>query len=184
MKTLSDVLHDADPAGYEPRSAHARAVTRATILSAPRPVTAARTVSRRRVLALAGVLGIASVAATRFAWRYASVDAVAAVRFEARLAGSKDAVVRNSDIARAEVVAGTEPGTFDINITFTPEGARKLRAATAGNVGKTIELLIDGKVVMAPVVRSPIPSTSGASTITGRYTRAEADRIVSGIVGR
>jgi preprotein translocase subunit SecD len=39
-------------------------------------------------------------------------------------------------------------------------------------------ILLDGKVVMTPVVRSPI---TDSAMITGNFTRAEAERIADGI---
>jgi len=53
-----------------------------------------------------------------------------------------------------------------------------MRQATANHIGKPVAVLIDGEVVTAPVLRGPI-STLGL--ISGDYTRAEANRIVSGI---
>ena len=53
--------------------------------------------------------------------------------------------------------------------------------ATQGHLDRPVAILLDGDVVMAPVVKSPI---SGSAMITGNYTRAEAERIVTGIVGR
>jgi preprotein translocase subunit SecD len=53
-----------------------------------------------------------------------------------------------------------------------------MRAATASHIGKPVAILLDGLVVMAPVLRTPI----GASArITGSFTRAQAERIVKGI---
>ena len=180
MKTLTEVLRDADPAESETRSPEGRALTRMRVLSANTRPETPHPVSRRRVLALAA-MGIAGIAAAVFVGRQASVDAIAAVRFEARLAEGRKTIVRNKDIARAEVVPGGNDSTFNISLTFTPDGARKMRQATERNIGKQLELLIDGRVVMSPVIRAAI---SGEAMITGTYTRAEADRIVSGIVGR
>ena len=56
----------------------------------------------------------------------------AAVRFEARLAEGRKTIVRNKDIARAEVVPGGNDSTFNISLTFTPDGARKMRQARSG----------------------------------------------------
>ena len=53
-----------------------------------------------------------------------------------------------------------------------------MRQATASRVGKPMALLIDGEVVLAPVVRSVV---SDSAMITGDYTQAEAERIVNGI---
>jgi preprotein translocase subunit SecD len=185
MTTLADVLHDADPLPYETRSAGGRAVTRATVLSAPAHVDVARPISRRAfaVSAAVAATGILALVAS-FSWQNASVDLIAAVRFEARLAGSKDVIVRNGQIARAAVVPGHTAQTFNIAVTFTADGAKKMREVTARNVGKQIELLVDGKVAMAPVIRSAFPDASGQAVITGDYTRADADRIVSGIIGK
>jgi preprotein translocase subunit SecD len=41
-----------------------------------------------------------------------------------------------------------------------------------------VAILIDGQVVMAPVVRA---SLGASATITGNFTRAQAERIVNGI---
>jgi len=131
----------------------------------------------------------------------AAVELAAAVRFEVRLAeqipgpglrevrlrGSigriylhPETVVSNGDIARA-VVAPAAGSRFNISVTFTADGAAKMLTATQGHLGRPVAILLDGDVVMAPVVKSPV---SGSAMITGNYTRAEAERIVNGIVGR
>jgi preprotein translocase subunit SecD len=53
-----------------------------------------------------------------------------------------------------------------------------MREATADHNGRPLAILIDGTVVAAPVVRGPI---STSAVITGRYSDAEAERIVEGI---
>ena len=53
--------------------------------------------------------------------------------------------------------------------------------ATQGHIGKPIAILVDGQVVTAPTVRAAI-STTGV--ISGDFTKAEADRIAAGILGR
>jgi preprotein translocase subunit SecD len=53
-----------------------------------------------------------------------------------------------------------------------------MRQATATHVGRPVALLIDGDVVSAPVVRSPM---SDSAVISGNFTRAEAERIAEGI---
>ena len=60
-------------------------------------------------------------------------------------------------------------------------GAARMLRATQGHIGRPVAILLDGDVVMAPVVKSPI---SASAMITGDYSRAEAERIVNGIVGR
>jgi preprotein translocase subunit SecD len=123
----------------------------------------------------------------------------AAVRFEVRLAEDRPAdglrevkvsgtdrsvylheqvIVSNGDIAMAQVVPGRGPSEYSVGIEFKASGAEKMRAATANHIGMLLAILLDGQVVMAPVLRSPI----GASArITGNFTRAQAERIVRGI---
>ena len=65
-------------------------------------------------------------------------------------------------------------------LTFTADGAAKLLRATEGHVGRPLALLLDGQVVAVPVVRSPM---SESAEISGRYSRAEAERIATGVQG-
>ena len=193
MTTLPELLRNADPLGYEePPGVQQRQRMRQRI-GAGRP--AAQEPGRARLAAAAA----AAVVVVAMATGYWSVTA--AVRFEVRLADDRPAagltatpvagnrtiylqsraVVSNGDIAQAEVVPGSGVSMFNIRITFTPEGAARMLRATQGHLGRPLAVLLDGDVVMAPVVRSPI---STSAMITGNYTRAEADRIVNGIVGR
>src|SRR5439155_9514468 len=136
--------------------------------------------------------------------RYSSrvaLDVVAAVRFEVRLAEEGPAtglrevvisgagrriylhpetVVTNSDIAQAQVIQGDAPSTFSVSVTFTSDGAAKISRASQSHIGKPLAILIDGEVVIAPVVRAPVTTSA---IISGSFTRAEAERIVAGILG-
>ena len=193
MTNLWDVLRDADPLGHEPdRTPDERRRSRQRVLASAR---VAQKPQRSRI----AIVGAAAVVLVAIATGYWSVTA--AMRFEVRLAednpanGLREApvsgtrkiylqqraVVTNSDIAHAEVVQGATASTFNVLITFTADGAARMLRATQGHIGRPVAILLDGDVVMAPVVRSPI---SGSAMITGDYTRADAERIVSGIVGR
>jgi hypothetical protein len=200
MKTLAETLRDADPLAYERRSVQERRALRQGVLDASQ----ARRDRPQRAMAIASivVLTIVGIALVSFQWSHATIDLVAAVRFEVHLAEQNpaqglreavisgtgqriylhpEAVVTNSDIARAQVVQGDSASTFGVSVTFTAEGGARVLRATQGHVGRPVAILIDGEVVAAPVVRSPI-TTSGV--ISGNYARAEAERIVGGIVGR
>ena len=180
MKTLTDILRDADPLRGEPtRSAEARSRVRHAVLSAPRAVDARRRLPYR-TLVTAAVLLVAGVAATQFGWSSASVD-VAAVQFEARLAESGETIVANRDVQSAVAVPGTKPMTYSIALTFTPEGAEKMRRATAAHIGEHLELVIDGKVVMSPLIRSEI---STSATLSGDYTAGQARQIIEGLINQ
>jgi preprotein translocase subunit SecD len=201
MKTLAEILRDADPLAYEaPRSPQERRARRQMILDAAHVGDHAAhwPFAPAAIVALAIVGIVLSV----FHWSRTSVDVIAAVRFEVRLAeenpapGLREAVivgtgrkiylhpepvVVNSDIAHAELVLGDSASTFGVSLTFNADGVARMLRATQSHVGRPLAILIDGEVVTAPVVRSPITT---AAVITGDYTRADAERIVSGIVGR
>jgi len=131
-------------------------------------------------------------------WVRGTIPLLAAVRFEVRLAEDKpiqglvvaqvpdsgrviylhpEIVVSNDDIAQSWV---SQDGSdrFNVAIQLLPSGADRMRQATAMHVGRPVAILIDGRVVMAPVVRSPI---SDSAVITGNFTRAEAERITDGM---
>jgi hypothetical protein len=199
MSTLTDILRDADPLTYEAPPAilehHAR--RRALLQSAHEHVD---TSCPRRTLLLAAAVSMLAIGAG-VVWSRVALEAVASVRFEARLAeeqpgpGLREAVaeggrriylhaetvVVNSDILRAELVPGSSPSVFSVSLTLTTAGAEQMRRATASHIGQPLAILIDGELVMAPVIRSPITSSA---LITGNFTRAQAERIVAGIIGR
>jgi preprotein translocase subunit SecD len=49
------------------------------------------------------------------------------------------------------------------------------------HIGRPLAILVDWQIVAAPVIRSSITTVA---IMSGNYSRAEAERIVSGIVGR
>lgn len=131
-------------------------------------------------------------------WMHGTTPLLAAVRFEVRLAEDQpisglvvarladsdrviylhpEIVVSNDDIAQSWV-SEDAPNQFGIAVQLLPSGAERMRQATATHVGRPVAILIDGSVVMAPVVRSPI---GDSALISGRYTRAEAEIIADGM---
>lgn len=203
MKTTAELLRDADPLGYEPRrSDMARHISRERILLLARPpASVADPRTKRRALITAATIVLLTGVAAGY-WLRIAVDVVAAVRFEVHLAEDapaaglreavvggagrriylhEDAVVTNSDIAHAEVTTGATETTFNVAITFNDTGTSKISRATASHLGKPLAGLIDGAVVKAPVLKGPITTSA---VISGDFTRAEAERIVAGIVGR
>lgn len=68
-----------------------------------------------------------------------------------------------ADIARAE--SRTQPdGQRAVGVTFTVDGARKMAQLSAAQANQPIVLMLDGKVVWAPIVRSTIGTEA---TVTG-----------------
>jgi SecD-like export protein len=203
MKTVRDLLRDTDPLRHEPdRLAEERARLRQAVVTAASDATAPLAPwfrARIALLATAALVVIAIVAVGSQLWSPGSATLQAAVRFEvrlaedgpaadlreARVAGSNRAIylhqevfVSNSDIAQSRVVQGDSASRFGVAVEFSASGAQRMRQATANHIGKPVAILIDGEVVAAPVLRGPI-STLGL--ISGDYTRADAERIVSGI---
>jgi preprotein translocase subunit SecD len=67
-----------------------------------------------------------------------------------------------------EAVGSAEPV---LNLKLAPQSATAFAELTAANIGKVVELRIDGKVVFAPTVRDPIKG--GEVEISGRFSRLE-----------
>jgi preprotein translocase subunit SecD len=199
MKTLADILRDADPVTCEaPPALLERRARRQALLKASHEQVEL-TWPRRTVL-IAAAVSMAAIGVGVVRSRVA-LQAVASVRFEARLAEDKpgaglrevvgangqhiylhpETVVTNSDITEAKLVQGDTPSVFSVSLTFTAAGAEQMRRATASHIGQTLAILIDGEVVMAPVIRAPITTSA---LITGSFARAVAERIVAGIIGR
>jgi len=203
MKRVEDMLRDADPLRREPAPMdEERDRVRRAIAAAARAGDVPVQSRRRRALLMAAAaamaVGLAALAPQLLPHGGATLHA--AVRFEVRLAElqpsadlleapvaapatviylHREVVVTNDDIAGSRVVPGERASTFWIAIDLTPEGAEKMRHATAAHIGKPVAVLIDGNVVMAPVVRAPIGTTG---VISGDFTQAEAERIVNGII--
>jgi preprotein translocase subunit SecD len=102
-------------------------------------------------------------------------------RFESEASHSAEPVVTNEDISSASGIPDPDASAFDVEISFTAEGAEKMREATTKHMGQPMAILIDGQVVAAPVVKATIGSRA---LITGKFTKQEAERIANGVTIR
>ena len=203
MRTVRDLLEAADPARHDDGPTEdQRARIRHAILSATShsDAPAASRVPRRTglALAIAAALTVAGVIAFSIASPIGPV-LQAAVRFEVRLAEDQpgpglraargvnsgrtvylhpEVVVTNEDIAGSSVVPGNRPSQFWIDVRLNASGANKMREATRNHLGKPVAMLIDGEVVAAPTLKSPI---GDAAVISGDFTQSEAQRIADGM---
>ena len=100
-----------------------------------------------------------------------------------------DAMLVNGDetgpivLKRAVVVSGASledsRGTYDekgapaVSFSFKTDGAKKFAKATRENVGGRLAIVLDGKVISAPTINTPI--TGGKGIITGNFTVASAN---------
>ena len=207
MNNLKELLQNADPLRHEPapplvqRTLHRQAVlaaasrTHAPALERPR--------SRRAILATSALMLAFVLALGAILWSVFNSNLQAAIRFEVRMAESEPApglqkakvaesdryvylhnevIVSNNDIAEVRVVQAGGPSKYGISVKLNATGADKMRQATEAHIGKPLAILLDGQVIMAPVVRS---SVGGSAMLTGHYTRPEAqsiaERIIKGI---
>lgn len=203
MRTLRELLLEADPLQHETaRPPGERDLRRQAVLTAASASRVhAGVLSRSRIVIFAGaalVLIVVSSLGSRL-WSPLVSVVQGAVRFEVRLAETKpgpglreaklsgsdqsvylhsEVVVDNSDIAMARVIQPAGSSQYAVDIKFNASGAEKMPAATRSHLGKLAAILLDGRVVMAPVIRSPI---SESAIISGNFTKAQAERIVSGI---
>ena len=202
MTTIRNLLQEADPLEREPTcSPGERARQRHAILAASLTQVPFHERSRPRwapFVAFGLILAVASVfdfptdspfvgelqAAVRFEVRLAERTPAPGLR-EVKRSGSEppvyvheEVVVTNSDISSARVLPGAAPGQFAVGVEFNASGAAKMRQATAGHIGRPVAILIDGEVVMAPLLRAPI---GASAVVTGNFSKAEAERIVSGV---
>jgi hypothetical protein len=201
MTPLRDTLRNADPLLTDTQTWDlARARVRRVAVEAATGVPGPAAVDRRSA-ALAFAAGAAVLAgAGVYVWSGAA-RVEAAVRFEVRLAEERPAagltpaavadssrviylhdevVLANGDVVRARVVE-TGAERFGVEVELTADASNRLRAATTGHIGRPLAILIDGRVVVAPVVRSPIER---AAVISGDFTRADASRIAEGLLVR
>jgi preprotein translocase subunit SecD len=89
-------------------------------------------------------------------------------------------LLSNADVDTARVT--TLNGRPAVEVIMTEDGAKKFALLTRKNIGKRVGILVDGKLVTAPVIRSQI--FRGKALINGDFTREEAERIAKGIVPR
>jgi preprotein translocase subunit SecD len=87
----------------------------------------------------------------------------------------KEPAVSGDDLL--DVIASEEMRTGEpaVNFEFNAQGAAAFARLTRENIGKPFAIVLDGKVISAPVIRSEIPA--GRGQITGIFTRKEADRL-------
>ncbi|MFD4643336.1 precorrin-3B C(17)-methyltransferase [Lentzea sp. NPDC058436] len=85
-------------------------------------------------------------------------------------------------VAAATASFDQNGGGHVVTVEFDGEGARTWSDFTTANVDKQVAILINGRVLSAPTIQSPI--TGGSAQISGKFTRDEADQLARQLVGR
>ena len=84
-------------------------------------------------------------------------------------------VITGADLKDARETKDPASNQVKVDLTFTPTGARKFAEVTTANVGKTIGIYLDGRLLQNPVVKEAIPS--GRAEISGYESLEEAHNI-------
>ena len=84
----------------------------------------------------------------------------------------------SADIDHAEAQTSADAGPA-IGITLTDEGAKKMSALSVSHTNKPIAMLLDGKVIWAPVVRGSIGREAVLTGGPGGLTTTQIDRLLA-----
>ena len=95
--------------------------------------------------------------------------------------GSGPLVVEETPLITGDMVnqatsaPNQEQGGYQINFSFDSRGARRFGEATRDNVGQRFAIVLDERIISAPVIQSPI--LGGSGRITGDFTAQEAGEL-------
>ncbi|TYO89945.1 protein translocase subunit SecD [Oceanicella actignis] len=87
----------------------------------------------------------------------------------------REALITGDRLTDAQPGFDQQTGQPVVNFRFDTAGARRFGQVTAANVGRPFAIVLDGKVITAPVIREPI--TGGAGQISGSFTVESATRL-------
>ncbi len=85
----------------------------------------------------------------------------------------KQVIVQGEDLTDAQAGFNRESGQPVVNFRFNLRGGQSFGQATAENIGRRFAIVLDNKVVSAPVIRGAIPG--GQGEISGGFTVAQAN---------
>ena len=91
-----------------------------------------------------------------------------------------EVLVSNADIAWA--MPGSWQGRPVVELTLTETGREKFAQLTADNVGKRMGIVVDGKLVIVPMIQAPM--LDGKAVIDGNFSEQETNRIAAGIISK
>lgn len=100
---------------------------------------------------------------------------------QGRLTGQAFYAVEKKRVITGRDLRSASPGSGQFNqpivqFSLTPDGAKLFGDATGANVGRGLAIILDGKVMSAPVINSRI---SDSGIIEGRFTQQEVQDLVT-----
>jgi len=87
---------------------------------------------------------------------------------ESQLNVGKRVIVSGNNLTNAKPTLDNQTNQAVVSFTFDRVGAKKFGRATTDNVGKRMAIILDNKIISAPVIREPI--TGGNGQISGNFT--------------
>ncbi len=90
-----------------------------------------------------------------------------------KIAVRKRVDVDGADLTDARAGSNPTTGEWVVNFTFNTVGGRRFGDITRANVNHRFAIVLDDKVISAPVIREPI--TGGRGQISGSFTAASAN---------
>jgi TonB family protein len=88
-------------------------------------------------------------------------------------------IVTSADVTSAQVIdAGG--GRYSVGVGFSATASIRLAESTKIHLGRPVAILLNGRVIAAPVVRSMIRDSA---VISGDFSKDEAERIAAGFGG-
>jgi preprotein translocase subunit SecD len=87
----------------------------------------------------------------------------------------RQVLVSGSDLIDAQPAFDQRTNEPIVNFKFNSSGSRKFAQATSENVGQPFAIVLDNKVISAPVIREPI--TGGQGQISGSFTVQAANEL-------
>ncbi len=85
----------------------------------------------------------------------------------------KKVEVDGATLKNATASTNSQSGEWVVNFEFNSAGANRFAEITKANVGRPFAIVLDNKVISAPVIREPI--TAGRGQISGNFSAASAN---------
>jgi len=89
-----------------------------------------------------------------------------------KLAVRRRVDVDGGDLTDARAGTNSQTGEWVVNFAFNSVGAQRFADVTRANVNHRFAVVLDGKIITAPVIREPI--TGGRGEISGNFTASSA----------
>lgn len=89
----------------------------------------------------------------------------------------RDVLISEDDVDNASVT--TQNGFPAVALTFTDAGTVKFARVTGANIGRHLAMIVDGRLLSAPMIRDTI--RAGKAVITGDLSEEEAHSIAEAL---